>query len=137
MSWLDAITDARSVQAIFKDKVPTLDRLILHEVRLHRDGPKLTLEFDLPEYPSTPPAKWVAQNSNTVRIQLMLEGIESISIRNISTESIIDLNLSLDRGSRGLVHAWTSDESSTIIDAIAQWAIVTKISAYQDASKLP
>ncbi|MFF2391364.1 Imm50 family immunity protein [Nocardia sp. NPDC058114] len=123
--------DSRSVRAIFGAATPSLEGVVLHEVRLHRDGPSVYLRFDFREFPVDPPRKWRNIGYNTVQIELNLYGVDSVEISNLSTESVIDLNLSTcNRDGKRVVHARTSKNSATHLDVVAGSVRVSKISAY-------
>lgn len=124
-TWLDAVDDARAVRAIYGDDVPSLTAVPVHEIRLHRDGPRVTLRFDLSSYPATPPRKWAGLN--TVQVQLTLVDVLELSVEGWSNDPVADLSLTRD----GDVLTMTST-GATRCRARARAAVVDKISAYQD-----
>jgi hypothetical protein len=127
-TWLDSLVDARPVRAIFGSAIPSLTQVALHEVRLHRDGPRVLLRFDLADFPAEPPRKWVAQRANVVQLELSLIGIESFILSGWSSEPTVDLSISSDGG---LVRVAASGGPITLgVDA--ESAVVTAISAYQN-----
>lgn len=127
-TWLDTLHDPRPIQAIYGSVVPALAPVALHEIRLHRDGPAVTLRLALPEFPAEPPPKWVAQQANTVQIELMLDGVRSISLSGWGTEPVIDLSIVAEEGS---VRAVGSGEQVRF-DIHADVAIIARLSAYHD-----
>ncbi|MGW6621066.1 Imm50 family immunity protein [Nocardia sp. NPDC055002] len=127
--------DSRCVRAVFGAATPSLEGVVLHEVRLRRDGPSVYLRFDLREFPVDPPRKWANFGYNTVQIELNLYGVYSVEISNLGTESVIDLNLSTCvRDGKRVVHARTSENSATHLDVVAGSVSVSKMSAYTDDS---
>ncbi|MFE1592257.1 Imm50 family immunity protein [Nocardia sp. NPDC058705] len=131
VSWVEALTDSRSVRAIFGSLTPSLDGVVLHEARLHRDGPSVYLRFDFCEFPVDPPRKWAIMGYNTVQLELCLTAVESVAISGFSTASVIDLDISTYRcGEKTVVRARTSGTSTTHLDIVAGFAYVSKISAY-------
>ncbi|WP_076842588.1 MULTISPECIES: Imm50 family immunity protein [Protofrankia] len=125
-SWPDVLDDPRSIQAIYDDRTPPLESVVLHEISLHRDGPRVVLRFDLPEYPTHPPKKWLNQGLNVVQIQLMLIGIRDLSLRGWSHESSV--NLSLER--QGDAVRVAASSGSTTINISAEAASIVSVSAY-------
>jgi hypothetical protein len=128
--WFDVLDDARGIRAIYGDDAPPLEAVVLHEITLHRDGPRVVLRFDLPAFPSRPPEKWVSQGCNVVQVQLLLSGVESVSIQGLSTHSVVDIAVA---GDGRKVRVTTS--GSSVIDVLALDASITSISAYMDAER--
>jgi hypothetical protein len=128
-TWLDSLLDARPVRAVFGSAVPSLSPVVLHEVRLHRDGPRVLLRFDLPDFPAEPPRKWLAQQANVVQLELSLIGIVTFLLSGWSTDTAVDLSISTDGG---LVRVAASGGPITL-DIDAESAVITSISAYQNA----
>ncbi|WP_105661044.1 Imm50 family immunity protein [Cronobacter dublinensis] len=77
-SWTDVLVDKSKVSSIFKEEEPSLCNIDIHEIIFHRDGPKITLRFNLENYPSDPPKKWVLQKFNTVQLQLTALDINEV-----------------------------------------------------------
>jgi hypothetical protein len=82
--WLDLLLDSRGIRKIYGDQYPTLSPIVVHEVNLHRDGPQLTLRFDLPTYPSEPPPKWVASGFNVAQIALSFVDVTSVLVNGMA-----------------------------------------------------
>jgi len=51
--WTKLLVDAKAIDAIYS-AAPSLLEARLHEVRLHQDGPRASLRFDLKDYPQQP-----------------------------------------------------------------------------------
>ena len=125
--WLDVVVDARPIQAIYGERVPLLISVVLHEVSLHRDGPRVIVRFDLPEFPVNPPRKWVAQQFNVAQLKLIFDGIHDISLQGWSTNPVVDISI-IRAGDR--VKASVSSAAVQInIDCDA--VLVSSISGYQ------
>jgi hypothetical protein len=75
MTWLDEVDNGRFLAAMYDGRAPSLDPVDLHEVLFHRDGPAVTLRFDLPEFPTKPPKGW--ESYNGVAVELLLIGVSS------------------------------------------------------------
>ncbi|WP_420909309.1 Imm50 family immunity protein [Enterobacter sichuanensis] len=98
-SWVDLLIDKRSISSIFTDEEPSLRNVELHDVIFHRDGPKITLRFDIKSYPSQPPKKWIMQKCNVVQLQLTAIDIAEVSLFGWNkTHFSLDINISEDDG---------------------------------------
>ncbi|ELY2798376.1 hypothetical protein SNN58_003269 [Cronobacter dublinensis] len=94
-SWTDVLVDKIKVSSIFKEEEPSLYNIDIHEIIFHRDGPKITLRFNLENYPSDPPKKWVLQKFNTVQLQLTALDINEVKFSGWEkTNYNLDLNIS-------------------------------------------
>ena len=122
--WLDTIAFKEKILSIFH-KPPSVDDVYLHEVKLHQDGPHLTLRFNLKDYPEAPPEEWVEKGYNTVQVTLELWSLNAIEIRGFSTENYVRLQLtSSDRGIKFLITGTTN------ISGSASNGMIQKVSAY-------
>jgi tellurite resistance-related uncharacterized protein len=71
----------------------SVNSLIVHRVKLNENGSTLTIEADLPEFPESPPQKWVEREANTAQIELDFIFCEEILIKNFTYENIIVLEV--------------------------------------------
>ncbi|EIX6435748.1 hypothetical protein MKU92_004791 [Salmonella enterica] len=94
-SWIDLLIDNRKISSIFKEEEPSLCNVELHEVIFHRDGPKITLRFNITNYPSDPPKKWLMQKCNTVQLQLTAIDVKEVNLSGWEkTNYILNINIS-------------------------------------------
>ncbi|MFD1811773.1 Imm50 family immunity protein [Rhodococcus gannanensis] len=105
---------------------PPLGTVELSEVRLDRRAASLLLRFDLANYPENPPAKWVAQESNTIQLELEFSTLRSVTIDGWGTE--MEAHLEVVRNAEGLIEL-TCGEAPRI-KATAEWLRISKMSAY-------
>ncbi|WP_179107061.1 Imm50 family immunity protein [Variovorax sp. KK3] len=91
--WTDLLVDAAPVRAIYGSSPPLLEGVDLHEMSLHRDGPRLLLRFDLHGFPDHPPAKWSASGLNRVQMRLLAVGVENLQISGFSSNMRMDLRI--------------------------------------------
>jgi hypothetical protein len=127
VSWVDLLLDSRAIRSIFGDLVPTLDLVALHEVRLDRQAASLFLRFDLAEYPAVPPKKWVAQEANTVQVEIQFFEVRGVTIDGWGVER--DSHIEILRNGEGLIEV-TCGAIPTIA-ATAEFVALRKISAYK------
>lgn len=78
--WFELLVNSQSIKSIYGDETPSLKNVDVHSLLLHRDGPKLSMKFNLNEYPSSPPKKWNAQEFNTVQIVLSFLDLKSVEM---------------------------------------------------------
>ena len=128
ISWIDLVLDATPVKAIFGQELPMLEDIDLHEIALHRDGPRVLLRFDLQDFPMHPPKKWVAEGFNRVQMRLLASGVRELHIAGWQANNRVDLRIEKD-GSLVRIRA---DNGVVQLDLIADFLIVDRISAYRE-----
>lgn len=98
-SWIDLLIDKKSISSIFTTNEPSLAGIDLHDIVFHRDGPKITLRFNIVDYPPAPPKKWVIQKYNTVQLQLTAIDIDEVKLSGWKKSNyVLDLNISRENG---------------------------------------
>ncbi len=132
-TWLDVLDDPWGVRAVYGDQTPALGWVELHEVTMHRDGPRMVLRFDLPQYPARPPVKWRDRGCNTVQIQLMLSWVQEVSLQGWSHHSHVDLALERE----GHTITATTYAGSTRMSVRAVAASITHMSAIRSSRTVP
>lgn len=126
-SWLDLVDGSEFLAGLFEDDVPSLHRVELHEIILHRDGPKLTLRFDLQEFPKTVPPQWRRAGYNTLQITLSMIGLRSIVLSGWATQVTGPLRIAPDDALGVRVHF---DSSSMSLGAAAPYIHLDRVSPY-------
>ncbi len=127
-AWTESVLDATSVKAIYGSRTPTLDGIVLHEIVLHRDGPKVQLRFDLKEFPEHPPEKWLSGRFNRVQLRLMAMGVKASRIDGLCASMTLDLHFE-KKGESLRLHA---DNGRVRFELTADVVIVNEISAYRE-----
>jgi hypothetical protein len=126
-NWINTLADSKSIEAIFGKRIPPLDAVDLHEILVHRDGPRVVLRFELSAYPSPPPQKWQSQGYNRAQVKLMLIGVTSVQISGWSTNVVADIDLVRQSNAIRL----TAKAASTNIQVVASTAMIESISGYR------
>lgn len=129
MSWISALSDATAIERIYAGEIPELRKCCVRQLAFRRDGPQVSVQLDLPAYPSAPPAKWRAQKFNTVQLEITFVGARNIKLQGFGRDIIADVEMSLLAG--GLEVAIESDDLCLHLAADA--AILSRISAYLNA----
>jgi hypothetical protein len=127
-NWIELLTDAASIRAIFGQVVPILVGVDLHEIVLHRDGPRVLLRFDLSEFPEEPPSKWVTANFNRVQVKLLAVGVKELNISGLQTSCQLDLTVFEDDS---LIHILAKNDV-VCLKIAADELFIDNISAYKN-----
>jgi hypothetical protein len=127
-SWIGFLVDATTLYAIFDTELPTLEGVDVHEIVLNRDGPRVSLRFDLSQYPKLPPKKWQISGFNKVQLTLMAVGVHALSISGWKTQCKLNLEVSAEGN---IVRLHTHD-GPVKIDISAESLILERIIAYID-----
>lgn len=90
-TWLDLVDNATFVGRVFGG-APSLADVELHEVTLHRDGPVLTLRFDLSVFPSVRPRDW-SEHDEVAQMTFSVSGVKSVRLEGWSTTVRGDLSV--------------------------------------------
>ncbi|QDU28927.1 hypothetical protein ETAA8_40330 [Anatilimnocola aggregata] len=125
MAWYDECDNPKIISGYYSTLLP-LNRIDLHEVVLHRDGPLLKLRGNLPVFPDRPSKRWPEQ-ANTAQVTIALWGVSSVSIREWATT--IEGTFALERlGPQRLSFSFCSD--ATTIRGECDSARIDEITAY-------
>lgn len=101
MSWISQLYGSEFLSLLFPGEPPSLESVELHEIRLERDGPVMRLRFELPDFPASPPRKWVDQKFNAVQVEIMSIGVCSVSLNGWSHINMVSVQLTEEgRGTR-------------------------------------
>jgi hypothetical protein len=131
--WVDVLSDSRPIRSIFGEHSPSLRTIVVHDLTIGRDGPSLCVRFDISEYPTNPPVKWVRTGVNRVQIRIIAFGVRDLTINGASSEMMANLELRVD-GSRVQLGL---DGRGFQVKAIADAIILDRISAYADGDAGP
>jgi Immunity protein 50 len=128
MTWIKYVGNKQSVESIFS-KAPSLAEVRLHEIRLHQDGPRISLRLDLNEFPDNPPPKWVVGKFNRAQLTLVLIDINDFQMNGWNRNNIGELIL--EGRDEGIKLKFVGQFLR--IDCFAQFLEVEKISGYCDS----
>ncbi|SCF18481.1 Immunity protein 50 [Micromonospora viridifaciens] len=128
--WVDLLSESHGIRAIYGEDLPALTSVDLHEFALHRDGPRATLRFDLPQFPKSPPKKWADQGFNVVQVQLTLVDVLHLAIVGWTTRAVLDINVER----MGEVLSLRANNGPVDINIDARWLVLSHLSAYCRAS---
>lgn len=130
INWTNFLLDDRSVKAIFGPSAPTLNRINLHEIILHRDGPTVVMRFDIQEFPVPAPKKWSSSGFNRVQLRLASLGVHLLNIKGLSTNMAADININRKNN---FIHICVAGDTIHC-EFTADFLLLESISAYRDDS---
>ena len=131
MNWVELLTNPVVIRSIYGEVIPSLSGVDIHEFRLHREGASAMIRFNLSEFPEDPPKKWVSSGLDTVQIELSIDEIDFLSIREWRHTMIADLSVERIREDCLRIH------SSPVPDCtiLSRWISVSKIGAYRQSMR--
>jgi hypothetical protein len=118
------------VEEIYETE-PKLDGVDVMQVTYDRDGPKIVVRFDLPEYPSNPPEKWAKQGFNRVQVQISLIGVRDVGHKGWAISNAASLSFAMDESGTKVARI---DGQTTHFNATFDHLIIDKVSAYRNES---
>ncbi|PNA05656.1 MULTISPECIES: Imm50 family immunity protein [Pseudomonas] len=77
---------------VFTSPIP-IGEIELFSINIDNSRPVIIMEFDIPDYPDAPPAKWKQSGFNTCRIGLNCSNIEDLLIKNIPTHEKMTIKI--------------------------------------------
>lgn len=126
--WHELAENPKAMAQLYKT-VPSLEGLELHELLLHRDGPRLTLKADLACFPDAPPDRWMKDGYSKASIQLDFWGIKSVNISGWSTNTMVDIQIErINNGEISIVAK--SCEGQVYFSAVCQFFRIAHITGY-------
>ncbi|ATB44114.1 hypothetical protein CYFUS_009595 [Cystobacter fuscus] len=93
MAWMDLLGKAEFFRKLYPVE-PSLRKVRVHEVELLQDGPTVFLRFDLNDFPSAPPSKWLNAGANTAHVKLLCSGVLGLEIQGWTTNNLADIDIS-------------------------------------------
>ncbi|MFO1052187.1 MAG: Imm50 family immunity protein [Planctomycetota bacterium] len=129
MRWINSIDNSEFLRRLFPED-PPLEAVGLHRVQLKHDGPIALFDFDLSDYPTNPPQRWVEAGANTVRVCLMGIGIRLFDMRGWSTNNIGRLEIDSSSGARILFRS-----AECQIAASFEFLRIDSVNAYRDGTR--
>ncbi|WP_434385794.1 Imm50 family immunity protein [Melittangium boletus] len=92
MDWIDVLDRPVFLRTLFP-VAPPLRKVRIFELRLHQDGPRVMLRFDLNDFPAEPPEKWVAAKANTAQVTLGCTGVRDLEIQGWTVDNLADIEM--------------------------------------------
>jgi hypothetical protein len=128
MDWIDLTGRAEFLRKLFP-LAPSLRGVRVHEVSLQQDGPRVLIRFDLNEFPSQPPPKWIQAGANKVQIRLMCIGVQRWVMRGWTANNIADIRMEAAVGGLRL----TSHAKGFSCRGAFEHVLIDAVSGYHEA----
>lgn len=103
-SWHELSMNPEAVTQIYSAP-PSLARVQLTEIELHRDGPRIRVHAILAEFPDNPPRRWLRDGCNVAAIELDFFAVSDVALAGWSTDTVTDLEITEAPGGRVAVSA--------------------------------
>jgi hypothetical protein len=99
---------------------------------LNQDGPTLTADIDLNDFPDKVPTKWIADRCNRAQLHLQFAGISEFSSRGWKTDNIVDIEI--ERTSASITVSMSGPAGEIQLNCLA--IHVDRIAGYLDGRLL-
>lgn len=126
MSWIEHVENPVAIHSMFS-VTPALEKVELHELVFHRDGPRISMRIELNDYPDEPPQRWLVQKFNRAQLILMATDIRSAELRGWQTRNTCTISVS--RGDDLLSLTLVGGATQILIET--KFLFVDKLSGYQ------
>lgn len=131
MIWTELLHNPQAVRSAFSI-VPSLTRCEIMEVCFHRNGPRMTIVFDIQDFPVHPPERWLRDDANTVQLKLQLFHISKVTVAQWACHNVADITLARDDS--GLIQFAARGETVQIV-VVGRLLRLESISAYHNTIK--
>lgn len=95
MDWHTLAQNPQAVSSLFATPLE-LDKVLLSEISIHHDGPRLSLSLSTNQLPTRVPSRWQRQPYNRLSIRLDFYEIDDLSISGWGTNNLLSLSINPD-----------------------------------------
>ena len=122
--WWNLLNNPHVILAYYSQP-PELSAVEVHSVRLHRDGPAISITLDMPVYPDKPSTRWPS-GANVVQVEFRFFGLHDVRLTRWGTTNIGDFTIEkVDTG------VWFRfDGPNAQLDGVAQFLDIIGVSGY-------
>ncbi|GLZ37632.1 Imm50 family immunity protein [Actinokineospora sp. NBRC 105648] len=127
-TWADRATPVRSgdLRDLY-EQVPDLADVVVHQVRLVRFGPTVSLRLDLPRFPDNPPAEWDGLDRLQCHVRFL--AVEDVILTGSALPATASVRL-VDQPANRLSVSVTGGVDLTFTSSAT--LMITRISAYRE-----
>jgi Immunity protein 50 len=133
MNWHMHSVNPKAIEHLYT-AVPCLDKVSVTEIKLGWDGPSLSLHALLPDFPDTPPPRWVHERYNAVALQLDFWGITNLHINGWSTQNSATIDVARLDATRLRVSMHSADFTA---DATCAYFRIAHVTGYTRDTNQP
>ena len=123
------LVNPEPIKAIFKDEQLDLNHINIATYAIDSINDSVTVSFDLKNFPTVPPKKWILQKFNTVRIVLKMHDIEELGC-NYSFNYKDSACLLLDKKEEGISLSLLKEDDILFFKVKGKWLYLDKIKGY-------
>ena len=128
--WIEHVLNPKTITSIYSTESPSLSQVQLHDLSIVCGADlQCKLRFDLKDFPTDAPVKWLNQRYNTVQLTLNCIQSEIVQCSIPSGSGIGDLSIVYD-GSRFQI-TFSIQPKKVVFQAVTTWIHIYKISGYQ------
>ena len=128
-TWIEHVLNPKTITSIYPAQAPSLAQVRLHELSIIcGEDLQCRLRFDLKDFPSEAPPKWVQRKCNTVQLALNLTQVTLDQCVIPSGNGVGDL--SIVQEGMGFQVEFSTQSHGVVFRARATWIDVASISAY-------
>jgi len=128
-TWIEHVLNPKIITSIYPAQAPSLAQVRMHELAIIcGEDLQCQLRFDLKDFPSEAPPKWVQRKCNTVQLTINLTQVTLDQCVIPSGNGVGDL--SIVREDTGFQVRFSTQSHSVVFRAWATWIDVASISAY-------
>lgn len=132
--WLSLIERSETLLAVYKDDVPTLENIALHEIKiLTGEDVIVKVNLELSKLPNDMPKKWVLNKVNSVQICLDLIHAE-IEAFELGTAVATVSNVEIQDVQGGRRVAFMNASKKEVLVINATWIYLTSMNGYHSTS---
>lgn len=128
-TWIEHVLNPKIITSIYPAQAPSLAQVRMHELAIIcGEDLQCQLRFDLKDFPSEAPSKWVQRKCNTVQLTINLTQVTLDQCVIPSGNGVGDL--SIVREDTGFQVRFSTQSHGVVFRAWATWIDVASISAY-------
>ena len=128
--WIEHVVNPKTITSIYSAEPPSLEQVQLFDISIICGGDlQCKLRFDLKEFPTDAPIKWIQRECNTVQLALNLIQTEIIQCTIPAGKGIGNLSIIYDENRFQI--SFNIQPQGIVFQATATWIHVDSISGYQ------
>jgi len=93
--WFEILDGNRFIINLYV-KVPELKNVRIEGIKIHNEGRKVTIEFDMPFYAEIPPKRWMNLGFNSILVEVNFFDIHEINLQSIESKYRADIKIYKD-----------------------------------------
>lgn len=133
--WSNLVEEAIILKNIFKNDIVTLDNVKIRKIEIDcLNGWSFKIHFDLSQFPSHPPLKWVENDYNTAKMSLNLLENEILSFQNTDFSLSVG-NMYITEFNNYKQVIFKNQNNNTIFNLKCKWIYIESLTGYNDGEK--